>query len=101
YLGRYGAGPFDAHWQRITYAFARAGVKWFEWYNEPNLGVEWQDGFDPDWRNFDGVIVPLMENWLNFAEFVISLGCYPGFIPLAESDDLPYAAVPWMNAFMT
>jgi len=100
YLGRYGAGPFDAHWQRITYAFARAGVKWFEWYNEPNLGVEWQDGFDPDWRNVDGVIIPLMENWLNFAEFVISLGCYPGFIPLAESDVLPYAAVHWMNAFL-
>ncbi|MDZ4763559.1 MAG: hypothetical protein SGI73_03335 [Chloroflexota bacterium] len=100
YLGRYGAGPFDGYWQSITYAFARAGVKWFEFYNEPNLGVEWVDGFNPDWRNRDGVIVPLIENWLNFAEFVISLGCYPGFIPLAESNDTPYAAVRWMDAFL-
>jgi hypothetical protein len=100
YLGRYGAGPFDGYWQSITYAFARAGVKWFEWYNEPNLGVEWAEGFNPDWRNRDGVIIPLIENWLNFAEFVISLGGYPGFIPLAESIDLPYAAVRWMDAFL-
>src|SRR6202142_809279 len=41
YLGRYGAGPFDQHLQQIVQTFATAGVKWFEFYNEPNVDVEW------------------------------------------------------------
>jgi hypothetical protein len=100
YVARYGAGPFDRHLQGLVYAFARAGVKWFEFYNEPNLGIEWPEGTMPDWRNRDSMIAPLMENWLNFADFCISLGCYPGFISLAESTDPPFAAVRWMDAFL-
>jgi hypothetical protein len=100
YLGAYGAGPFTREHQSWVYAFSQVGVKWFEFYNEPNLGVEWPDGFNPDWRNFDGVIRPLVDNWLNFAEYCISLGCYPGFISLAESDTPQYAAVPWMDSFL-
>lgn len=100
YLGAAGATPFSSNWRSLTDSFARTGVRWFEWYNEPNLGVEWPAGFDPDWRNHDGVIKPLMDNWLLFAEYVVSIGCYPGFIPLAESEDLPYAAVPWMDAML-
>lgn len=100
YLGRYGAGPFDLHLRGLVDAFIGAGVRWFEFYNEPNLGVEWQEGFDPDWRDVDGVIRPLMDNWLLFAEYVVSRGCYPGFIPLAESDTPRYAAVMWMDAFL-
>lgn len=100
YLGRYGAGPFDMHLRAITDAFISVGVKWFEFYNEPNLGVEWQEGFDPDWRDHDNVIRPLMDNWLLFAEYIVSRGCYPGFISLAESDNPRYAAVLWMDAFL-
>lgn len=100
YLGRWGAAPFNRQLRDITVQFVRAGVKWFEFYNEPNLGVEWPEGFDPDWRDVDNVIRPLMDNWLLWAEFMISMGCYPGFISLAESDHPKYAAVRWMDAFL-
>jgi len=100
YLGAYGAGPFTRDMQHITDAFINVGVKWFEFYNEPNLGIEWPDGFNPDWRNNDQVIRPLMENWLNFAEYIISRGCYPGFIPLAEADTADRSSVLWMDAFL-
>ncbi|MCK6580999.1 MAG: hypothetical protein L6Q98_23140 [Anaerolineae bacterium] len=100
YLGAAGATPFAGHWRSLVDAFARVGVRWFEFYNEPNLGVEWPAGIDPDWRDEAGIIKPLMDNWLLFAEYVVSIGCYPGFIPLAESDDLRRAAVPWMDTML-
>jgi hypothetical protein len=100
YLGRYGAQPFTMDLRAIMDPFILAGVKWFEFYNEPNLGVEWQEGFDPSWQDMDNVIRPLMDNWLLWAEYTVSHGCYPGFIPLAESDTPRYAAVPWMDAFL-
>jgi hypothetical protein len=100
YLGEWGAKPFDSHLQRITEAFINVGVKWFEFYNEPNLGVEWPNGFDPDWRDTDNVIRPLMDNWLVWAEYMVSRGCYPGFIPLAEADTLQRSSVLWMDAFL-
>src|SRR5690606_8999188 len=53
------------------------------------------------WRDTQNIIRPLMDNWLVFAEFVISLGCYPGFIALAESDEPRYSAVRWMDAMLT
>lgn len=101
YLGRFGAQPFNRDLRAITDAFVRVGVKWFEFYNEPNLGVEWPEGFDPDWRDTENVIRPLMDNWLLWAEYMVSVGCYPGFIPLAESDTLKYSSVLWMEAFLT
>jgi hypothetical protein len=100
YLGRWGARPMDFFWREVMIAFASVGVKWFEFYNEPNLGVEWEEGFDPDWRDFNNVIKPLMDNWLTWAEFTINIGGYPGFIPLAESDNPRYAATRWMDAFL-
>ncbi len=100
YLGRWGAAPFTRQLRDITMAFVRAGVKWFEFYNEPNLDVEWPMGTDPTWQDFDNIIRPLMDNWLAWAEFMVSLGCYPGFIPLAESDNPRYAATLWMDAFL-
>ncbi len=100
YVPKYGAGPFSRSLQQIVVNFAKEGVKWFEFYNEPNLGVEWPDGYNPSWQGEANMIRPLMDNWLLFAEFVVSLGCYPGFIALAESVDTRYAAVPWMDAFL-
>jgi len=100
YLGRYGAGPFTRPMQEIISAFVSVGVKWFEFYNEPNLGVEWPEGFDPTWEDQANVIRPLMDNWLLFAEYVISVGGYPGFIALAESIEPRYATTRWMDAFL-
>jgi hypothetical protein len=100
YRGEWGARPMDAAMRDQIIAYANAGVKWFEFYNEPNLGVEWPNGFDPDWRDFDNVIRPLADNWLVFAEFVISLGGYPGFISLAESVHPRYASVAWTDALL-
>lgn len=100
YLGRWGAAPMNLFWRDIMLAFRSVGVRWFEFYNEPNLDVEWPMGTDPDWRNFEGMIKPLMDNWLTWAEFTISIGGYPGFIPLAESDHPRYAAVRWMDEFL-
>ncbi|MBZ0300111.1 MAG: hypothetical protein K8J31_10235, partial [Anaerolineae bacterium] len=99
YRDRFGAGAFDRAMRDETLAFLRAGVQWFEFYNEPNLGIEWPPGVDIDWRNQD-LIRPLVDNWLTWAEFIISQGGYPGFIPLAESDDPKAAAVRWMDAFL-
>ncbi len=101
YLGRYGAGPFSLDLQQRVLTFAQVGVKWFEFYNEPNVDVEWPEGYDPNWADMDYAIRPMMDNWMNFAEYVASLGCYPGFVALAESATPQYAAVPWMDTFLT
>jgi hypothetical protein len=100
YVERWGARPFTAELQGITRAFLAAGVKWFEFYNEPNLGIEWPEGVDPTWEDTGGIIAPLVENWLVFAEYVASYGGYPGTISLAESDAPRYAAVRWMDALL-
>ena len=100
YLGRWGAAPANRAMLSLVDAFRSAGVRWFEFYNEPNLDVEWPHGFDPTWEDHENVIRPLMDNWLTWAEYVISVGGYPGFIPLAESDNPRYAAVHWMDAFL-
>jgi hypothetical protein len=100
YRARWGAAPFDRAMRDQILPYARAGVKWYEFYNEPNLGIEWPEGIDPTWEDQQGIIAPLMDNWLVWAEYIISLGCYPGFIPLAESDNPPYAAIRWMDAFL-
>lgn len=100
YLERHGAQGFNPYLQDLTVAYARAGVKWFEFYNEPNLPIEWPAGSWIDWRNFDGIIRPMMDNWISWAEFIVSLGCYPGFPALAESDANDSAAIRWMDAFL-
>lgn len=101
YWPRPGAQPMTSQQRDLFIAYARAGVKWFELWNEPNLGIEWPEGWpEPDWRDTNGMIAPLMENWLNWAEFILSLGCYPGFISLAESDNPKFSAVGWMDAFL-
>lgn len=99
YRARWGARPLDRGMHEHLMAYASVGVKWFEFYNEPNLGIEWPEGVDPDWQDEENIIRPLMDNWLNWAEYVITLGGYPGFIPLAESTEPRYASVYWMDAF--
>jgi hypothetical protein len=96
----FGASPYDRDLRSITVAYLNAGVKWFEFYNEPNQSVEWPPGVQVDWRNTDGVIRPLMDNWMVWAEYIASLGAYPGFIPLSETGYDPLASSRWMDAFL-
>lgn len=96
----FGAAPFNAELLGIYQAYINAGVKWFEFYNEPNQLVEWPEGTDVHWRNTDTLIRPMMDNWLLWAEYIISQGAYPGFIPLAETGFDALAAVRWLEAFM-
>lgn len=70
-------GQFQAHLD--------VGIKWFEFYNEPNLGAEWPAGVTPNHNDIDGQIRPICDNWLAWAEFIINGGGYPGFIALAET----------------
>ncbi|NWG17655.1 MAG: hypothetical protein HXY41_13595 [Chloroflexi bacterium] len=100
YVERPGAMPFDARLRDLTLQYVNAGVRWFEFYNEPNLPIEWPPGQWIHWQNFDGMIRPLMDNWLVWAEYIASLGCYPGFPALAESAAPDSSAVFWMDAFL-
>ncbi|MEO8611502.1 MAG: hypothetical protein ABI690_26625 [Chloroflexota bacterium] len=100
YVPRPGAMVFDANLRDLTMQYINAGVKWFEFYNEPNLYIEWPLGVNVDWRNFDGVVRPMVDNWMAWAEFIAGMGCYPGFTAFAEADPLELAAIRWMDAFL-
>jgi hypothetical protein len=79
-----------------------AGAKWFEFYNEPNFSdPEWPGPMRPrvNWRNVDEVIRPLCENWLGFAETIISMGGYPAFPALGETSD-DNGAIHWLDALL-
>ena len=99
YRARWGAKPFDRAMRDQTLAYLRAGVKWFEFYNEPNLPIEWPPGVDIHWQNQD-IMIPLIENWLSWAEFIISQGGYPGFTALAETDAPNAAATRWIDTWL-
>lgn len=86
YRERPGNSPVDALAYQQFQAFRRGGVRWFEYYNEPNLDAEWPRGADFNPNN-PAVVGPLLENWLNWAEFIISLDAYPGFPALADIND--------------
>ncbi len=77
--------PIDAEMRKNFQEYLSAGAKWFEIYNEPNLGIEWPSGVNFDPFNTSGVIAPICNNWLDWAEFIIENGGYPGFIPLTEA----------------
>ncbi len=97
-----GAMPVDPTLINEWKAYASAGVKWFEFYNEPNLINEWPSGdlvFNPD--NVAQIISPIMENWLTFAETIINMGCYPAFPALAEAQGHDQGTIPWLDAMLT
>ncbi|NWF67990.1 MAG: hypothetical protein HXY40_02775 [Chloroflexi bacterium] len=91
------AQPLAQQAYSLVAAYAAVGVKWFELYNEPNLPVEWPGGTQVDYRN-TGMIASLVDRWMTWAEYVASLGCYPGFISLAETDVPALATVRWVDA---
>ncbi len=82
---RFGASLYTTDMVRAWKEYMAAGVRWFELYNEPNLEIEWPEGFPPDYNNITSVIAPLMTNWLLFAEKIVEMGGYPAFPALAES----------------
>ncbi len=102
-----GASYPDAELFHMWQQYIDAGVKWFELHNEPNLDVEWPwpEGqnypeVEVTYENFEGVIKPLMDNWLNWAEWMVARGAYPGMIALSESDEGRHASIYWAEAFI-
>jgi hypothetical protein len=98
---RLGNQPASGRMMQLYQYYFSAGVRWFEFYNEPNLGAEWPDGFFADYRDTAGVIAPLMNNWLDWAEMMLSWGAYPGFPSLAESSQPVDSAVRWLDAMLS
>jgi hypothetical protein len=83
-------------WRR----YYEVGVRWFEFYNEPNLENEWPQGFQPDYQDTAGTIAPLMQNWLAWAEAMIAMGAYPAFPALAETAETRIGTAQWINAML-
>jgi hypothetical protein len=98
YRARWGARPMDREMRDQIIAYREVGVRWFEFYNEPNLPIEWPPGVNIHWQN-SSIMIPLIENWMDWAEFIIAIGGYPGFTALAESDAPDAAAVPWYDTW--
>lgn len=86
YRERPGNAPVDQLAYQQFRSYINAGVRWFEFYNEPNLDIEWPRGADYNPNN-PSVIGPLMDNWLTWAEFITDLGGYPGFPSLSDVND--------------
>src|SRR5579864_4060763 len=100
YEPKFGASQVTTNQLRLTTLYTGAGVRWFEFYNEPNIPLEWPDTIQPDYNNLSGVIAPLMDHWLQWAEVVIDLGGYPAFPALSETVH-PYEDVTsWIRAMM-
>lgn len=83
YRERPGNSPVDEGAYNQYRSYRDMGVKWFEYYNEPNLGVEWPQGAAYDPRSL-ATIQPLMDNWMTWAEWIISIGGYPNFPALSD-----------------
>ncbi|MBN8620782.1 MAG: hypothetical protein J0L63_17850 [Anaerolineae bacterium] len=96
-----GVMQVDSTFVNLWRQYAGAGVKWFEFYNEPNLINEWPSGnlvFNPG--NVAQIIGPVMETWLTFAETIIGLGAYPAFPALAEAGGYDQGTIPWLDAML-
>ena len=97
-----GAAPMNASMRNQWGIYRDVGVKWFEFYNEPNLrNPEWGDapqgGISS--TNTEGVIKPLCENWLDFAEYIIGIGGYPGFTSFSETVGVD-GGLQWQDAML-
>lgn len=97
YRPQHSGVPIDPEMRQNFLDYLNVGVKWFEIYNEPNLGIEWPNGANFDPMNTNGVIAPICNNWLDWAEFIIENGGYPGFIPLSEAGGGWENTTTWIN----
>jgi hypothetical protein len=100
YRERPGNAPVDGLALQQFERFRQNGVRWFEYWNEPNLDIEWPRGVDFNPNN-PGVVGPLMDNWLNWAEFIIGLDAYPAFPSLADvNDGTRLDTITWIRRMM-
>lgn len=99
YRAEWSANPADGRTYADMQRYINAGAKWFELWNEPNLGNEWPGhlggGLDPN--NIGTYIAPLMDYWVDWAARTIDMGGYPGFIALAESNSPPHQTTTWLR----
>lgn len=100
YEPKFGASQVTADQLRLTTEYAGAGVRWFEFYNEPNIRLEWPDTIQQDYNNVLTVIAPLMDHWLQWAELVINLGGYPAFPALSETVGHFEDVTSWIKVMM-
>jgi len=100
YFERPGARPADEGMMQAIAGYIAAGARWFEYYNEPNLDVEWPSGVVPDYSDLNNIIAPLMRNWLDWAERVVRLGGYPAFPSLAETLGGPGSVTQFLDAML-
>jgi hypothetical protein len=84
YRPRPGATPYNADMVRAWQTYLGQGVKWFEFYNEPNFEIEWPSGMSFSYADIPGTIAPLMQTWMDWAELIINMGGYPAFPALGE-----------------
>ncbi len=98
---RFGAGVYTPDMLYALKSYFDHGVRWFEFYNEPNLNIEWPETRPPDYRDVNGVIAPLMQNWIAWAEMVIEMGAYPAFPALAEAVGDPWDVTSWADTMLT
>lgn len=102
YREQLGGQPADARAYESIRRYINAGARWFELWNEPNLGNEWpghlSGSLDP---NNTGVYIgPLMDSWMDWAWRVTEMGGYPAFIALTEASEMPQATIPWLTNMM-
>ncbi len=109
YRGNFAGEPIENDpkqfdwWGTIYPEYIRQGCLWFEFYNEPNLDGEWPNGGWDMWISWDNreLIAKLMDNWLGWAEGIVSLGGYPGFIALTDSAHEKAATVLWLDQMLS
>ncbi len=100
YKAKFGASQVTADQLSLIPLYIGAGARWFEFYNEPNLRLEWPDTIQPDYNNLNDVIAPLMEHWLQWAELVINFGGYPAFPALSETVGNYEDVTSWITVLM-
>src|SRR5437879_2469529 len=83
---KFGIGSIAPDMVTAWQAYIQEGVRWFEFYNEPNIGEEWPDGTPLTYADTAGIIAPLMQTWMSWAELMIGLGAYPAFPALTETN---------------
>ncbi|GEM_PF-1465473 len=67
--------------------YALAGITWTEIGNEPNLTVEWESAFHPNFSVMNAAIYkPVAAVWVKDAQRAISVGAKPAFYATAPTD---------------
>lgn len=100
FTGGKGPTPPPPQWETYLEAYVAQGALWFEIYNEPNQPVEWEEFgvVDLDYHNVSGVVGPVLDGWLDWAEKIIKLGAYPAFPALTETADPHLSTTNWLEA---